>query len=95
MEINPEDAQRSDLKTGDWARVTTRGGSIEARVRVTDRMPPGMLFYPFHYPEQSANRLVGTEFDGASRTPAFKGAAARIERILRNWCGDAGTGAEP
>ena len=95
MEINPEDAQRSDLKTGDWARVTTRGGSIEARVRVTDRMPPRMFFYPFHYPEQSANRLVGTEFDGASRTPAFKGAAAQIERILRNWCGDAGTGAEP
>ncbi|MFA5901783.1 MAG: formate dehydrogenase subunit alpha [Hyphomicrobium sp.] len=85
VEINPEDAKRSQLKTGDWARLTTRRGSIEARVTVTDRLPPGMVFYPFHYPEQSANRLIGTEFDGASRTPAFKGAAARIERILRNW----------
>ena len=85
VEINPEDAKRSELKTGDWARLTTRRGSIEARVTVTDRMPEGMVFYPFHFPEQSANRLIGTEFDGASRTPAFKGAAARIERILRNW----------
>ncbi len=85
VEINPEDAERSGLKTGDWARVATRRGSIEARVRVTNRLPPGMLFYPFHYPEQSANRLIGTELDGASRTPAFKGAAARIERIARNW----------
>lgn len=85
MEISPEDAKRSELKTGDWARLTTRRGSVEARVNVTDRMPPGMVFYPFHYPEQSANRLIGTEFDDASRTPAFKGAAARIERVLRNW----------
>ncbi|MFA5951270.1 MAG: formate dehydrogenase subunit alpha [Hyphomicrobium sp.] len=85
VEINPVDADRSQLKTGDWARLTTRRGSIEARVTVSDRMPVGMVFYPFHYPEQSANRLIGAEFDGASRTPAFKGAAARIERILRNW----------
>jgi formate dehydrogenase alpha subunit len=85
VEINPADAGRRGLKTGDWARLTTRHGFVEARVRVTDRMPQGMVFYPFHYPDQSANRLVGTEFDGASRTPAFKGAAARIERIQRNW----------
>jgi predicted molibdopterin-dependent oxidoreductase YjgC len=85
VEINPADAGRSGLATGDWARLTTRRGFIEARVCVTDRMPPGMVFYPFHYPEQSANRLIGTEFDAASRTPAFKGAAARIERIQRNW----------
>ncbi len=52
VEINPDDAKRSDLKTGDWARLTTRRGSVEARVCVTDRMPPGMVFYPFHYPEQ-------------------------------------------
>jgi formate dehydrogenase alpha subunit len=85
VDISPEDAKRSELKTGDWARLTTRRGSIEARVNVTDRMPPGMVFYPFHFPEQSANRLVGAQFDSASRTPAYKGAAARIERILRNW----------
>jgi hypothetical protein len=28
---------------------------------------------------------VGAEFDEASRTPAFKGAAAHIERLPRNW----------
>lgn len=83
VEINPVDAERSGLETGDWARLSTRRGSIEARVCVSDRMPPGMVFYPFHYPEQAANRLVGTELDSASRTPAFKGAAARIERIVR------------
>jgi len=85
IEVNPEDAKRGELKTGDWARLSTRRGSIEARVRVSDRIREGMVFYPFHYPEQSANRLVGVEMDSASRTPAFKGAAARIERVMRNW----------
>lgn len=52
---------------------------------VTDRIQEGMLFYPFHYAEQPANNLVGMAFDPASRTPAFKGAAAKIERLARNW----------
>jgi len=85
IEVNPEDAKRGEIKTGDWARLTTRRGSIEARVRVNDSIREGMVFYPFHYPEQSANRLVGVEMDSASHTPAFKGAAARIERVARNW----------
>ncbi|WP_170162604.1 formate dehydrogenase subunit alpha [Methylocystis hirsuta] len=85
IEMHPEDAKRGELKTGDWARLSTRRGSIEARVRVSDHIKEGMVFYPFHYPEQSANRLVGVEMDSASRTPAFKGAAARIERIPHNW----------
>ena len=85
MEVNPNDARRNGLKTGDWARLTSCRGAIEARVLVTDRLPEGMVFYPFHFSEQSANRLVGAEFDEASRTPAFKGAAARLERLPRNW----------
>jgi formate dehydrogenase alpha subunit len=85
IEINPDDASRSGLKDGDWARLSTRRGAIEARVRISDRQPEGMVFYPFHFAEQSANLLVGAEFDEASRTPAFKGAAARVERLPRNW----------
>jgi formate dehydrogenase alpha subunit len=85
IEINPEDARRSGLQTGDWARLTTRRGAVEARVSLSDRQPEGMVFYPFHFAEQSANLLVGAEFDTASRTPAFKGAAAHIERVARNW----------
>jgi formate dehydrogenase major subunit len=84
VEINPVDASRSNLKSGDWARVTTRTGSVEAPVRINEAIQEGMLFYPFHFAEQPANLLVGTTFDGASRTPAFKGAAASIERIARN-----------
>ena len=51
IEINPEDARRYGLATGDRARLTTRRGAIEARVRVNGRMLEGMVFYPFHYSE--------------------------------------------
>jgi predicted molibdopterin-dependent oxidoreductase YjgC len=81
IEISPQDARRYGLETGDRARLTTRRGSIEAPVRITGGLPEGMVFYPFHFSEQPASRLVSAAFDEASRTPAFKGAAARIERV--------------
>ena len=81
IEISPQDAWRYGLETGDRARLSTRRGSIEALVRITGRLPEGMVFYPFHFPEQPASRLVSAAFDEASHTPAFKGAAARIERV--------------
>jgi formate dehydrogenase alpha subunit len=81
IEISPQDAWRYGLETGDRARLSTRRGSIEALVRITGRLPEGMIFYPFHFPEQPASRLVSAALDEASHTPAFKGAAARIERV--------------
>ena len=50
-------------------------------MRITGRLPEGMVFYPFHFSEQPASRLVSAAFDEASHTPAFKGAAARIEQV--------------
>ncbi len=81
IEISPQDARRYGLETGDRARLTTRRGSIEAPVRITGGLPEGMVFYPFHFSEQPASRLVSAAFDEASHTPAFKGAAARIEQV--------------
>ncbi|MCP4935873.1 MAG: hypothetical protein GY927_17105, partial [bacterium] len=48
---------------------------------VTDRTPEGALFYPFHFGEAPANRLISARFDKASQTPAFKRTAAKIGRI--------------
>ena len=81
IEISPQDARRYGLETGDRARLTTRRGSIEAPVRITGGLPEGMVFYPFHFSELASHRLVSAAFDEASHTPAFKGAAARIEQV--------------
>ena len=82
IEINPEDARRYGLATGDRARLTTRRGAIEARVRVNGRMLEGMVFYPFHYSEQAGQPPRQRRARQCpSGTPAYKGAAARIERL--------------
>ncbi len=81
VEIHPEDARRYGLQSGCKGRITTKQGSIEVKVFVTDRTPEGALFYPFHFAEASANRLTGSKMDKASDTPAFKRTAARIDPV--------------
>ncbi|MEO3809315.1 formate dehydrogenase [Sphaerisporangium sp. B11E5] len=56
-EVSPELAEERLLQHGGWATVITARGAIEARVLVTDRMPPlrldGMVVHqiglPFHF----------------------------------------------
>jgi predicted molibdopterin-dependent oxidoreductase YjgC len=63
------------------ARIVTKRGEIDVKVTVTDRTPEGAIFYPFHFSEAPANRLIAATFDKASQTPAFKRTAAKIGRI--------------
>ena len=80
VEVNPEDARRYNLENGCRGRIVTKHGSVEVKVHVTDRTPEGAIFYPFHFSEAFANRLTGSTYDKASKTPAYKRTAARIER---------------
>jgi len=80
VEVHPEDARRYGLEDGCKGRIVTRQGSVEVKVFVTDRVPEGAIFYPFHFSEAPANRLTGGKLDKASQTPAYKRTAARVER---------------
>lgn len=80
VEVHPEDARRYNLENGCRGRIVTKHGSVEVKVHVTDRTPEGAIFYPFHFSEAFANRLTGSTYDKASKTPAYKRTAARIER---------------
>ena len=81
VEVHPEDARRYGFIDGDRARIVTKRGAVEVKVKVTDKTPEGAIFYPFHFGEAPANRLVGSKFDPASHTPAYKRTAARLDRI--------------
>ena len=81
VEVHPEDARRFDLQDGCMGRIVTKRGSVQVKVHVTDRTPEGAIFYPFHFSEAFANRLTGSTYDMASKTPAYKRTAARVERI--------------
>ena len=81
VEINPRDAQRLGIRDGDRVRVASRRGAIRVRALVTERVPEGTVFIPFHFGDQAANRLTNPALDPVSKIPEFKVCAVRIERL--------------
>lgn len=81
IEVNPQDAQKLGLNGNKRVRVTSRRGSIEAEAWVTDRVPPGMVFANFHFPEVSANSLTIAALDPIAKIPEYKVCAVKVELI--------------
>ena len=80
VEVNPADAGRLGVRSGDRVRLVSRRGAVdEITVRVTSVVREGEVFVPFHYDEASANRLTVDEFDPISREPNYKQSAVRVE----------------
>jgi formate dehydrogenase major subunit/formate dehydrogenase alpha subunit len=81
VEICPEDADRLGLDNRDRVRVTSRRGSLQAETWITDRVPPGMVYANFHFPESSANELTIAALDPVSKIPEYKVCAVKVESI--------------
>ena len=79
-EINPADAEKLGVGDDDEIRVTSRRGSVVTRIRVTDKVAPGVLFMTFHYKESPANELTHAAFDPISKTGEYKVCAVKIEK---------------
>ncbi len=86
-EINAADAVAADVRDGDWVWVETRRGKIKCRAALTDKVPEGVVFVPFHYSEAAANQLTPTYSDPVSGIPDFKFSAARIKLAERGEAG--------
>jgi len=75
-EVSPQLAREKGLRNGDWATITTARAEIEARVLVTERVPPlrlnGRIFHqigvPYHW--GNTGRVTG---DSANELIAFVG----------------------
>ncbi len=79
VELNPEDGARLGLNGKTHLRITSRRGSIVAEAWVTERVPPGMIFANFHFPEASANELTQAALDPVAKIPEYKVTAVKIE----------------
>lgn len=78
-EMNPEDAAAIGAADGEVLRLTTRRGSVTAKLRVVPGMRKGMVFMPFHYEEGPANVLTRNSTDPVCGIPEFKHCAVRVE----------------
>ena len=81
IEVNEDDAVRLGLNGNKRVRLTSRRGSIEAEAWVTDRVPPGMVYGNFHFPEASVNYLTIAALDPVAKIPEFKVCAVKVEAV--------------
>jgi formate dehydrogenase alpha subunit len=79
-EFNPVDAAKLGVETGDMVKVTSRRGSITARIKVTDRVPPGMIWMSFHYAASPTNAITSEGLDPITKTGEYKVCAVRVEK---------------
>jgi assimilatory nitrate reductase catalytic subunit len=80
-EINPADATRLGVVSGDSVRVRSRRGSAIAAAFVTSTVQPRQIFLPMHF--ASVNQLTFPSYDPHSRQPSYKAAAVQVERVER------------
>ena len=79
VQINPQTAKSYGVREQAEALVQTRRGEAKAKVRITRRIPPGVLFMPFHFPEM--NFLTNDALDPTAKIPEYKVAACRIRPV--------------
>jgi formate dehydrogenase major subunit len=78
LEMHPTDAENRGLNDGDWTKLASRTGETTLRVKITDRVAPGVVYTTFHHPETQAN-VVTTEFsDWATNCPEYKVTAVQV-----------------
>jgi len=81
VEINPYDAERLGINGEKRIKITSRRGSIVAEAWITDRVPPGMVYANFHFPEASANKLTIAALDPVAKIPEYKVSAVKVEVV--------------
>ncbi len=82
IEINPEDAQRLGIQPDNGlVEVTSRRGTVQVKSKVSDNLPPGVVFMTFHFKEAAANLLTIDALDPIAKIPEFKVCAVKIRKL--------------
>ena len=78
LEMHPSDAEVRGIKDGSLASLTSRVGGTTMRVKVTGRVPPGVVYSTFHFPESGANVITTENSDWATNCPEYKVTAVQV-----------------
>ena len=79
-DISVEDARSLGIASGEMIKVSSRRGQIELAARITEQVPPGMVWMAFHFREACANWLTNQAYDPVSHTAEYKACAVRLEK---------------
>ncbi|MEV6055024.1 formate dehydrogenase subunit alpha [Streptomyces sp. NPDC052107] len=78
LELHPLDAENRGITDGDMVTLASRVGTTTLRARVSDRMPPGVVYTTFHHPVTGANVVTTENSDWATNCPEYKVTAVQV-----------------
>jgi formate dehydrogenase major subunit len=82
LDLSPEDAAHLGVTDGETVRVVSPRGSIEAPVRLSNGLRPGLVFMTFHFQDKvNTNILTIDATDPRSGTAEFKACSIRVEKL--------------
>jgi len=83
VELNPDDAKRLQIQTGNPVRLTTRRGEIILPASVNQRGIPAAMqvFVPFFDENMLINEITLDSFCPISKQPDYKKCAVKIEKV--------------
>ncbi|PPC88218.1 MAG: formate dehydrogenase subunit alpha, partial [Hyphomicrobium sp.] len=71
LEIHPHDAEVRGISDNQMVSLSSRVGATTLRAKVSDRMPPGVVYTTFHHPVTGANVITTDNSDWATNCPEF------------------------
>ncbi len=86
VEVHPLDAATAGLADGETAQLSSRRGTIRLPVRLSDRVPPGLVFVPFHWGDlfghgNAANYLTIAATGRVAKQPELKFCAVALAKV--------------
>ncbi|KNZ69833.1 formate dehydrogenase subunit alpha [Thermincola ferriacetica] len=81
VEINKKDAQKIGIRDGWPVEVSSARGKVVCRASVSDTVPAGTVFMPFHFAETAANLLTNSAVDPIAKIPEYKVCAVKIKGV--------------
>jgi formate dehydrogenase alpha subunit len=78
VEMHPGDAAKLGLVEHDLIVLASKRGKLEAPVHITENLPPGLVFMPFHWREAAANILTNDALDPVAKIPEYKVSAVNV-----------------
>ena len=79
VEINPKDAKKLGVQDGQFVKVSSRRGVVQAKSDVTTRVPEGTIFMTFHFREAAVNLITNPALDPIAKIPEYKVCAVKVE----------------
>jgi formate dehydrogenase alpha subunit len=95
LEISPSDAGNAIIDNGDKVTITSARGKFTTSARISDDLPPGVLYIPISFPATPVYGLFSNSIDHQAKAPALKSCAVKLERIATDGQAERATSNKP